>query len=109
VQGVTLRETPTPSRVNLSAHLAASVTPPMVVSAITHSTGKPLECLRFLDINWAAAWAICMVCPSKDSLIPFLRPSIIGRMPTLGSLPWEVFRVVFFGYLALFHLSNNYY
>ncbi|GAG91912.1 unnamed protein product, partial [marine sediment metagenome] len=50
-------DTPTPSCANLSAHLAASATPPMVVSAITHSTGKPLECLSFLLIKPAVDFA----------------------------------------------------
>ena len=84
-------DTPTPSCANLSAHFTASVTPPIVVSAITHSTVKPLECLRFLVINAAVDFAILIVCSSKDSLIPFLRPSMMGRIPTFGRVPCNLF------------------
>ena len=40
-QRVTESDTPTFSARNLSAHAAASATPPIVVSAMTHSTGVP--------------------------------------------------------------------
>ena len=48
---------PTPSRSNLAAHAALSPTRPMVVSAITHSTGEPSPFFRFLLINSATAFA----------------------------------------------------
>ena len=51
-------ETPTPSRANLAAVWAASATPPMQVSAMTHSTGRPLGWRRFSDRNWAAERAM---------------------------------------------------
>ncbi len=63
----------------------------MVVSGMTHSTGKPLECLKFSEIKEAAVRAISIVWFSNDSLIPLLRPSMIGRIPILGRVPHNFF------------------
>ena len=41
--GETVSETPKPSRANFAAVWAASATPPMQLSAMTHSTGAPQE------------------------------------------------------------------
>ena len=57
----------------------------MVVSAMTQDTGSPLGWRR-LEISFAVALAMFMVCCSRLSRTP-LRPSIAGRMPILGRLP----------------------
>jgi hypothetical protein len=68
--GVTVRLTPTPSHRNLSSHFAASLAPPMHVSAVTHSTGRPHEWRSSEAMRSAAARAICITVPSKDSRTP---------------------------------------
>jgi hypothetical protein len=80
-------ETPTPSRENFFAAWVASATPPMQVSARTHSTGKPLAWRKFSSSSRATRLAIPIVCASKDSRTPFRRPSIVGRIPILGGAP----------------------
>ena len=65
-----MRETPTPSRRNRSAQAAASGKPPMQVSAITHSTGRPQACRSVPSMSAAAARAIAIVKPSSDSRTP---------------------------------------
>src|SRR5512143_4350551 len=80
-------ETPTPSRENLAEAWAASATPPMHESAITHLTGSPLACTRFADRKSAVARAIPMVGSTSASRTPLRRPSIAGRMPILGMSP----------------------
>jgi hypothetical protein len=67
---VTVSETPTFSRANFSAQAAASATPPIQVSAITHSTGLPFGYFREELISLAALSAIFMTCPSSDSRTP---------------------------------------
>jgi hypothetical protein len=81
---VTVRETPTFSRSNFAAQAAASAQPPMLVSAITHCTGEPSGYFSLAEISLAALLAMFMVCSSSDSRTPLRRPSITGRMPTLG-------------------------
>ena len=61
--------------------------PPIVVSAITHSTLWPLGWRRLPEISFAAALAMPMVGTSRDSRGPPVRPSMVGRMPILGSPP----------------------
>ena len=39
-------------------------------------------------MSFAAAWAISIVWSSSDSRTPRRRPSMIGRMPTLGNPLW---------------------
>ena len=73
---------------NLFAHIAASNLPPIVVSAMTHSTFDPSGYLRLSEMSFAAALAMSMVWTSSDSLTPRRRPSMIGRMPTLGKPLW---------------------
>ena len=75
---------PTPSRSNFSAQAALSATRPMVVSAMTHSTGEPSPLRRFLSISSFTALARLMVFSSRLSRIPPWRPSMVGRIPILG-------------------------
>ena len=84
-------ERPTPSLANFSAIWAASTTPPMQVSAMTHSTGRPLAWRRFSVSRSATALASAIVGPSRDSRTPFSRPSMVGRMPILGMLLINLF------------------
>jgi hypothetical protein len=88
---VTVSETPTPSRANFSAQRAASETPPMVVSAMTTSTGRPLAWRKLEVKKSAVERAIFMVCSSSDSRTPPRRPSMVGRIPILGSEPRKRF------------------
>jgi hypothetical protein len=46
----------------------------------------------------ATLFAIAIVALSSDSRTPFLRPSIVGRMPIFGRDPVNLF--VVFGWLA---------
>jgi len=67
---VTVRETPTFSRSNFSAQAAASATPPMQLSAMTHSTGWPFGYFSDSLISFAALCAIFITWPSSDSRTP---------------------------------------
>jgi len=80
---VTVKVAVTPARANCSAQAAASLTPPMVVSAIKHSTGLPFGYLS-VPISSAAALAMFIVWTSSDSRTPLRRPSIVGRIPIFG-------------------------
>lgn len=70
-----------------------SATRPIVVSAITTFTGSPLEYFRFSSNNFAADFAMFIVCSSRDSLTfsAPLRPSIVGLMPITGYSPIYLF------------------
>jgi hypothetical protein len=72
---------------NFSAHLAASDTPPMHVSAMTTSTAWPEAWRTFSASSRATFCAIPIVWPSNDSRTPPNRPSMVGRMPILGIAP----------------------
>ena len=61
---------PTPSRVNFSSQAAASATRPMVLSAMTHSTGDPSPLCTFEEIRSATAWARAIVFSSNASRTP---------------------------------------
>ena len=80
-------DTPTPSLRNFSAAAAASATPPIVVSAMTHSTFEPSGYRRDFEISLATDCACRMVWSSSDSRTPPRRPSIVGRIPTRGNPP----------------------
>src|ERR1017187_6819412 len=84
-------ETPTPSRANFSAHIAASAMPPTQRSARTHCTFVPSAWRNFSAINLATPLAMFMVCFSSDSRTPPRRPSIAGRMPIRGFSPTNRF------------------
>ena len=83
-QDVTVMVEPTLFFSNFSAQAAASATLPMVVSAMTHSTGEPSPLRRLLLMSSATALANAIVFSSNDSLTPPWRPSMVGRMPIFG-------------------------
>jgi hypothetical protein len=65
---------------------------------MTHSTFVPFAWRRFDEINAATLFAIAIVAFSSDSRTPFRRPSIVGRIPTFGGDPINLF--VGLGWLA---------
>ena len=67
---VTVMVEPTPSRSNFSAQAALSATRPMVLSAITHSTGEPSPLRKFSEMSLATDLAKFMVFSSRLSRTP---------------------------------------
>ena len=69
----------------------------MVLSAITHWTGRPQAYFSSFSYSSLTASAMAMVFSSTLSRTPLRRPSMVGRMPILGSSPIRRF---FFSFMA---------
>jgi hypothetical protein len=61
----------------------------MQKSGTTHSTAAPFGYFKLDEINSAADRACASVVSSSDSRTPRRRPSMMGRMPIFGNLPFQ--------------------
>ena len=71
----------------LSVSLAVSVVALGLSAGVGAAEGTPPT--GKVRIGVYDSRAIAIVCASRDSLTPFRRPSIAGRIPTFGRLPWS--------------------